>query len=140
MRTAHLRRIPACVYDVLGAFTPIAAPTREELEVLCKSIAERVAKLLERRATEEPEERTLCLALARSAAKLKARVDGFDLEATTVVRAEARARRARLAPLALRALLRAAASASNISAATSCAPHWPTDACACCPPSRWPWS
>jgi hypothetical protein len=102
------------VYDVHGAFTPIAEPTRAELEVLCATIAERVGKLLERRAIEEPEERALCLALARSAArramskhapegtdpdhdgepdwKLKARVDGFDLEATTVVRAEDRER------------------------------------------------
>jgi hypothetical protein len=38
------------VYDVLGAFTPIAAPTRDELETLCTTIAERVQRLLERRA------------------------------------------------------------------------------------------
>jgi hypothetical protein len=101
-------------HDVLGAFTPIAAPTRAELETLCATIAERVHELLERRAIEQPQERTLCLALARSAArrdtskhapegtdpdhdgepewKLKARVNGFDLEATTVVRAEDRER------------------------------------------------
>lgn len=112
------------VYDVLGAFTPIAAPTRAELEALCTHIAERVQKLLERRAIEQPEERTLCLALARSAArrgmnkhapegtdpdhdgepewKLKARVKGFDLEATTVVRAEDRERLENLARYLLR--------------------------------------
>jgi hypothetical protein len=112
------------VYDVLGAFTPIAAPTRAELEALCTHIAERVQKLLERRAIEQPEEHTLCLALARSAArrgmnkhapegtdpdhdgepewKLKARVKGFDLEATTVVRAEDRERLENLARYLLR--------------------------------------
>ena len=71
-------------------------------------------KLLERRAVEHHDERALCIALSRSAArrgaskhapegtepdhdgepewKLKARVNGFDLEATTVVRAEDRER------------------------------------------------
>jgi hypothetical protein len=44
-RTAAVR-----LYDVLGAFTPIAAPTRAELETLCTTIAERVQRLLERRA------------------------------------------------------------------------------------------
>ncbi|MFN7697474.1 MAG: transposase [Deltaproteobacteria bacterium] len=104
------------VYDVLGAFTPIAAPTRDELEALCTTIAERVGKLFERRALDhdEPQERALCLALSSSAArrgadkhapegtdpdhdgepswKLKARVDGFDLEVTTVVRGDDRER------------------------------------------------
>ena len=104
------------VYDALGAFTPIEAPTRDGLETLCTTIAERVHKLLERRALDHDhaDERALCLALSRSAArrgadkhapqgtdsdhdgepdwKLKARVDGFDLEATTVVRAEDRER------------------------------------------------
>jgi len=104
------------VYDVLGAFTPIAAPTRDELETLCTTIAERVQKLLERRALDHDhaDERALCLALSRSAArrgaskhapeaidpdhdgepgcKRKARVSGFDLEATTEVRAEDRER------------------------------------------------
>jgi hypothetical protein len=83
-----------------------------------------VQRLLERRALEEPDERALCLALARSAArrdtskhapedtdhdhdgepdrKLKARVDGFDLEATTVVRAEDRERLENLARYLLR--------------------------------------
>ena len=119
----HMLFTDGC-HDVLGRVppgrrdsqrsTPIAAPTRAELETLCTNIAERVQKLLERRAIEQPEERTLCLALARSAArrgmnkhapegtdpdhdgepgwKLKARVNGFDLEATTVVRAEDRER------------------------------------------------
>ncbi|MFO0712121.1 MAG: transposase [Sandaracinus sp.] len=104
------------VYDALGAFTPIEAPTRAKLEVLCASIAARVQKLLERRAIEHESsaEQALALALSRSAArrgtnkhapegidsdhdgepdwKLKARVDGFDLEATTVVRADDRER------------------------------------------------
>jgi hypothetical protein len=119
----HMLFTDGC-HDVLGAFTPIAAPTRAELEALCTHIAERVQKLLERRALEVPEERTLCLALARSAArrgmnkhapegtdpdhdgepewKLKARVNGFDLEATTVVRAEDRERLENLARYLLR--------------------------------------
>ena len=112
------------LYDALAHFTPIAAPTRAELETLCATIAERVQRLLERRALEEPDERALCLALARSAVrrdtskhapegtdhdhdgepdrKLKARVDGFDLEATTVVRAEDRERLENLARYLLR--------------------------------------
>ena len=57
------------VYDALGAFTPIAAPTRAELETLCSTIAERVGKLVERRAIDsnEHDERALCVALSRSA-------------------------------------------------------------------------
>lgn len=102
------------VYDVLGHFTPIAAPSRAELETLCTTIAERVEKLFERRAIEQPDERALCLAFSRSAARRgaskhapegtdpdhdgepgwrrKARVEGFDLEATTEVRGEDRER------------------------------------------------
>jgi hypothetical protein len=104
------------VYDVLGAFTPIVAPTQDELETLCTTIAERVQKLLERRALDHDhaDERALCLALSRSAArrgaskhapeaidpdhdgepgcKRKARVSGFDLEATTEVRGDDRER------------------------------------------------
>jgi len=53
--------------------------------------------------------------------KLKARVNGFDLEATIVVRAEDRERLENLARYLLR-------------------PRWPTDACACCLPTKWPWS
>ncbi|MFN7700770.1 MAG: transposase, partial [Deltaproteobacteria bacterium] len=74
----HMLFTDGC-HDVLGRgapgrrdsqrSTPIAAPTRAELEALCTHIAERVHKLLERRAIEQPEERTLCLALARSAAR-----------------------------------------------------------------------
>ncbi len=120
--------------DVLGHYTPIAAPTRTELETLCTTLAESVHKLLERRALQHEGslEHSLAVALSRSAArrgadkhapegtdadhvgepgwKLKARhvlpvlgslrslcarcprVDGFDLEATTVVRAEDRER------------------------------------------------
>lgn len=129
----HMLFTDGC-HDVLGEVapgrrdsqrsTPIAAPTRDELETLCTTIAERVGKLLERRALEVPQERTLCLALARSAArrdtskhapegtdpdhdgepewKLKARVDGFDLQATTVVRAQDRERLENLARYLLR--------------------------------------
>ncbi len=35
----HCLYVDGC-YDVLGAFTPIAAPTRGELEMLCTAIAE----------------------------------------------------------------------------------------------------
>lgn len=104
------------VFDVLGALTPIAAPTRAELETLCTTIAERVQRLLERRALEHDGsvEHSLALALSRSAArrgadkhapegtdpdhdgepgwKRKARVSGFDLEATTEVRGDDRER------------------------------------------------
>lgn len=104
------------VYDGAGHFTPITAPSLEQMEELCTPIAERVQRLLLRRAIEhdEPEERALALSLSRSAARLgttkyapegtdlehdhdatwkrKARVDGFDLEATTEVRAEDRER------------------------------------------------
>jgi Putative transposase/Transposase zinc-binding domain len=114
------------VYDVLGAFTPIAAPTRDELETLCTTIAERVQKLLERRALghDGSAEHSLALALSRSAArrgadkhvpegtdpdhdgepgwKRKARVSGFDLEATTEVRGEDRERLENLARYLLR--------------------------------------
>jgi len=131
------------VYDALGAFTPIAAPTRAELETLCTTIAERVHKLLDRRAIEyeEPQERALCLALSRSAQrrgaskyvaegtdpdhdgepdwKLKARVDGFDLEAIHAVRAEDRERLEHLCRYLLR-------------------PPSPTAAYASCLPTKWP--
>jgi len=114
------------VYDVLGAFTPIAAPTRAELVVLCTAIAHRVHKLLERRALGEggSVEHSLAVALCRSAArrgtdkhapegpdpdhdgepgwKRKARVDGFDLEATTEVRGDDRERLEDLARYLLR--------------------------------------
>jgi len=114
------------VFDVLGHFTPIAAPSRGELEVLCTTIAERVHKLLERRAldSDDAQEHALALALSRSAArrgadkhapegtdpdhdgepdwKRKARVDGFDLEATTEVRGEDRERLENLARYLLR--------------------------------------
>jgi hypothetical protein len=71
------------VYDALGHFTPIAAPSRDELETLCTTIAERVQKLLERRAIEheEPPERVLCLALSRSVARRGANkhaLEGID--------------------------------------------------------------
>ena len=104
------------VYDEHGAFTSIAAPSIQQMEKLCTTIAERVQRLLCRRAIEheEPEERALAISLSRSAARLgtekhapegtdlehdhvaswkrKARVDGFDLEATTEVRPDDRQR------------------------------------------------
>jgi hypothetical protein len=105
------------VYDARGRFTPLPAPTRDEMHALTTRIAERITRLCDRRALEAelPEtERSLCAAFARSAARrgatahapedaepdttpdhalrLEARVDGFDLDATTVVRAEDRER------------------------------------------------
>jgi len=104
------------VYDRAGHFTAIAAPSIQEMEKLCTAIAERVQRLLLRRAIDhdEPEERALALSLSRSAARLgtnrhapegtdlehdhdaswkrKARVAGFDLEATTEVRPDDRER------------------------------------------------
>ena len=103
-------------YDARGRFSPNPAPSGEQMLELCTLIARRVGRLLERRALEhdEPEERALALALTRSASrrgasthapesadpehdgdaawKIKARVDAFDLDATTVVRAEDRER------------------------------------------------
>jgi len=103
------------VYDLAGHFTAIAAPSIEQMEKLC-TIAERVQRLLLRRAIEhdEPEEQALAISLSRSAARLgtekhapkgtdpehdhdatwkrKARVAGFDLEATTEVRPDDRER------------------------------------------------
>lgn len=131
------------VYDALGAFTPIAAPTRAELETLCSTIAERVGKLLERRAidSDEHDERALCLALSRSAQrrgaskhapegtdpdhdgepdwKLKARVDGFDLEA-------------------IHGGARRGPRAWSICAATCSDLRSPTAAYASCLPTKWP--
>jgi hypothetical protein len=105
------------VYDARGRFTPLPAPTKDELHELTTRIAERITRLCERRALDADlldTERALCAAFARSAARrgatahapedsdpdlapdlavrLKARVDGFDLDATTVVRAEDRER------------------------------------------------
>ncbi|UJR87381.1 transposase [Sandaracinus amylolyticus] len=102
------------VYDARGSFTALAAPTRDELHVLTSRIAERITRLCERRALDadlDDSERVLCAAFARSAARRgaiahapdhdfapdhalrrKARIDGFDLDATTEVRAEDRER------------------------------------------------
>jgi len=55
------------VYSGLGAFTPIAAPTRAEIETLCTIIAERVQKLLERRALQHDGSLEHSLALASPA-------------------------------------------------------------------------
>ncbi len=105
------------VYDARGCFTPLLAPSSEEMHALTARIAERITRLCERRAL-DPDladtERSLCAAFARSAAshgaiahapddlepdqasdhalRRKARIDGFDLDATTVVRAEDRER------------------------------------------------
>jgi hypothetical protein len=105
------------VYDARGRFTPLPAPTRDEMHALTTRIAERITRLCERCAHDldlADTERSLCAAFARSAARrgatahapedaepdttpdhalrLKARVDGFDLDATTAVRAEDRER------------------------------------------------
>lgn len=108
-------------------FSPIEAPTASEMEKLCRTIAHRTTRMLERRAMDhdEPQERALARALSRSArrqgatphrpenadgdddasaggGKLKARVDGFDLEATTVVPQDDRERLEQLARYLLR--------------------------------------
>lgn len=109
------------VHDATGAFTPIDAPSEDEMTALTTTIAKRVTRMLDQRAEVSDdddrgdEERTLCAALARSARRhgatahidpdadpdhdgdpwrglIKARVDGFDLECTTVVRGDDRER------------------------------------------------
>jgi hypothetical protein len=57
------------VCDRAGIFTAIAAPSIEQMESLCTTIAARVQRLLVRRAIkhDEPEERGLALSLSRSA-------------------------------------------------------------------------
>jgi hypothetical protein len=66
----HMLLLDGC-YDALGHFTPIAAPTRAEIETRCTTIAERVQRLLERRALDHDhaDERALCQALSRSSAR-----------------------------------------------------------------------
>ena len=104
---------PDGVFDAHGHFTPVPAPSREQMQTLCARIASRTFRLLERRALSEPDERALAASLARSAARRgarahgpqgadpesegdswrrKARIDGFDLDATTEVRAHDRER------------------------------------------------
>ena len=116
------------VYDEAGCFTPIAPPTLAEMLALTTTIASRIARMCERRAQSEDheDERALLTALSRSAqrigaskhapegldpehdgetdwaGKLKARVDGFDLECTTVVRGDDRERLEHLCKYLLR--------------------------------------
>jgi len=118
------------VFDTSGAFTPIAAPSIDEMEALTATIAKRIARMCERRALDlddhEPGELALLRAFARSAAragaskhaadgidpdhddapdwagKIKARVDYYDLECTTVVRADDRERLEHLCKYVLR--------------------------------------
>lgn len=117
------------VYDAGGEFTAITAPTLAEMETLVTTIARRIARMCERRAMDhddlDPGELTLLRAFARSASragaskhapdgmdlehdapdwggKIKARVDGYDLECTTVVRAEDRERLEHLCKYILR--------------------------------------
>lgn len=119
------------VHDALGGFTALAAPTMDEMTALATRIAARVTRLLERRSLDEDideSERSLCAALARSARRqgaiahadperepdqdadrwaglIKARVEGFDLECTTVVRGDDRERLEQLCKYVLRAPL-----------------------------------
>ena len=116
------------VFDVHNQFTAFAAPTHDEMLALTTTIAERIGRLCQRRALDDdlPDaERNLCTSLARSAARrgttahrdpdhdpdhhrdpwaglIKARVDGFDLECTTVVRADDRHRLEHLCRYVLR--------------------------------------
>ena len=116
------------VHDASGAFTAIAAPTLDEMTELTTRIAVRVTRMLERRSLDDDiddDERSLCAALARSARRqgrtahqdperdpdhdadrwaglIKARVDGFDLECTTVVRGDDRERLEHLCKYVLR--------------------------------------
>jgi hypothetical protein len=112
-----------------GELTAITAPTLAEMETLVTTIARRIARMCERRAMDhddlDPGELTLLRAFARSASragaskhapdgmdlehdapdwggKIKARVDGYDLECTTVVRAEDRERLEHLCKYILR--------------------------------------
>ena len=124
------------VYDPRGRFTALPAPTKDELHALTARIAERITHLCERRALDADlgdTERSLCAAFARSAERrgatayapedaepdlapdhalrVKARVDGFDLDggarrglraprASMQVSAAPTPRRPALAPLA----------------------------------------
>jgi hypothetical protein len=120
------------VFDDDGTFAPIAPPSLTKIEVLVATIARRIARMCERRATEQdddadPSELALLGTFARSASrrgaskhapeggedpvhdeapdwggKIKARVDGYDLECTTVVRAEDRERLEHLCKYLLR--------------------------------------
>ena len=117
------------VYDAGGEFTGLTAPTLAEMEALTTSIAKRIARMCERRAMDhddlDPGELALLRAFARSASragaskhaadgmdlehdgpdwggKIKARVDGYDLECTTVVRADDRERLEHLCKYILR--------------------------------------
>ena len=73
------------VFDACGAFTPIAAPSIDEMEALTATIAKRIARMCERRALDlddhEPGELALLRAFARSAARAgasKHAPDGID--------------------------------------------------------------
>ena len=50
---------PDGVFDVHGHFTPVPAPSREQMQTLCARIAARTLRLPERRALSEPAERAL---------------------------------------------------------------------------------
>jgi len=116
------------VCDDSGAFTPINAPSLDEMKTLTTTIATRIARMCERRALDEDhhDELALLRAISRSArregaqkhapegtdpdhdaqpkwgGKLKARVDGFDLECTTVVSGDDRERLEQLCKYVLR--------------------------------------
>ena len=120
--------VPDGVFDVHGHFTPVPAPMKGEMTLLCTTIVKRVTRLFERRCLDDDldeDERALCEALAHSARRqgatahkdpdadpdhdaspwaglIKARVDGFDLECTTVVREDDRDRLEQLCKYLLR--------------------------------------
>ena len=116
------------VCDEAGDFTPSNAPTLDDMDRLTTTIATRIVRMCERRALDEEhhEELALLRAISRSArrdgasrhgpegtdpdhdaqpewgGKLKARVDGFDLECTTVVSGDDRERLEHLCKYVLR--------------------------------------
>ena len=111
------------VYGHDGAFTPIAAPAREEMAALLAVIVKRIARLLGRgEGLEDIDEPALARATDRAvrgdgarkhgptrdddaadgAWKIKARVEQFDLDATVVVAPEQRDRLEHLCKYLLR--------------------------------------
>ena len=112
------------VYGQDGAFVPIAAPDREEMAALLAVIVKRIGRLFARRSEclSDIDEPALARATDRAvrgdgarrhgptrnddiedgAWKIKARIDGFDLEATVVVAPEKRDRLEHLCKYLLR--------------------------------------
>jgi hypothetical protein len=117
------------VFDAHGAFTPIGAPTLDDMQAITTRLAARIARMCGRRALSDgpdESERALLRAFARSASRsgaskhapesssdpdhdtpdwgglIKARVDGYDLGCTTVIRESDRARLEHLCKYLLR--------------------------------------